>query len=129
MRGQARVCVMTHTSETPMWMVDAVSQRITMANHSAEKLFGYTADQLTSKTIYDIVVPEEADTLRAAFAERAFAGHGGTWTLRHSSGARFRLRIRYHYVERDGTKLQFTFADEIYDHPHFPEGKTKGVDR
>jgi PAS domain S-box-containing protein len=120
---------MTDKSETPMWMVDAGTYRITTANHSAEKLFGYTADQLASKTIFDVVVPEQADALREAFAARAFAGHGGTWTLRHPSGATFRIRIRYHYVQRDGAKLQFTFADEIHGHPDFPEGKTKGVAR
>ena len=127
MRGEARLCVMTDTSETPMWMVDANSYRITMANHSAEKMFGYTAAELASKTIFEIVVQEQADALHEAFSNRAFAGHGGMWTLRHSSGARFQLRIRYHYVERDGAKLQFTFADEIHGHPEFPEGKTKGV--
>ena len=123
--GEARA--MTDKSETPMWMVDANTYRITMANHSAEKMFGYNADQLASKTIFDIVVPEEADALREAFARRAFAGQGGSWTLRHSSGTRFRIHIRYHYVARDGTKLQFTFADEIHGHPDFPEGQTEGL--
>jgi|SRR5690348_6885948 len=118
---------MTQDPETPMWMVDANSYRITMANHSAEKLFGYSADELSSRTIFDLIVPEEADALREAFAGRGFAGHGGMWTLRLPDGRQFRLHIRYHYVEREGQRLQFTFADKIYGHPDFPDGKTSGV--
>jgi PAS domain S-box-containing protein len=110
-----------------MWMVDAATHRIKTANHAAEKLFGYSADELASKTIFELVVPEESSALRETFANRGFAGDGGTWTLTLPSGERFRLHIRYHYVERERVKLQFTFADEIYGHPDFPDGKTKGV--
>jgi len=49
------------------------------------------------------------------------------WTLRLPDGRQFRLHIRYHYVEREGQRLQFTFADKIYGHPDFPDGKTSGV--
>ena len=110
-----------------MWMVDAQSHRITMANRAAEKLFGYSADELMSMTIYDIVAPEEADKLRENFEKRGFAGSGGMWTLCLPNGTRYRVRTRYHYVEREDAKLQFTFADEIHGHPDFPEGKTKGT--
>jgi PAS domain S-box-containing protein len=125
--GSKRVCVTEQQQETPMWMVDANTFRITMANHSAEKMFGYTAQELSSKTIFDLVIPEQVDRLREAFGGRGFAGHGGTWTLQLPDGHQYRIKIRYHYVVRDGSKLQFTFAEEIHGHPHFPEGKTKGV--
>lgn len=108
-------------------MVDAQSYRISMANRAAEKLFGYSADELMDTTIFEIVVPEEADKLRENFEKRGFAGSGGMWTLRLPNGTRYRIRTRYHYVEREDAKLQFTFADEIYGHPDFPEGKTKGT--
>ena len=118
---------MQQEAETPMWMVDANSGRITMANRAAEKLFGYPSTELASKTIFDLVVPEEIDALRKSFSTRAFAGHGGPWTLRCPNGTRYQLHIRYHYVERKTSRLQFTFADEIHGHPTFPDGKTKGL--
>lgn len=110
-----------------MWMVDASSFRITMANRPAEKMFGYSAQELSSTTIFDLVVPEQVEPLRQAFSGRGFAGHGGTWTLRLPDEHRYRIKIRYHYVRRDGSKLQFTFAEEIHGHPLFPEGKTRGL--
>jgi PAS domain S-box-containing protein len=113
--------------ETPMWMVDANTYRVTMANAAATKLFGYSSSDLMSKTVFDLVVPEEEEALRESFQQRSFAGHGGMWTLRLPNGKRYQINIRYHYVQRDGSKLQFTFADEIYGHPEFPDGKTKGV--
>jgi PAS domain S-box-containing protein len=121
------VCLTDHEHETPMWMVDANTFRITMANRAAEKMFGYSAHELASRSIFDVVVPEQVDRLREAFAGRGFAGEGGTWTLRLPDGHPYRIKIRYHYVVRDGSKLQFTFAEEIHDHPQFPEGKTRGL--
>ena len=118
---------MTHEVDTPMWMVDANTFQVTMANHAAQTMFGYSADELASMTIFELVSPEQVELLREAFTNRGFAGDGGEWTLHHPGGARYRMRVRYHYVENDGTKLQFTFADEIYGHPSFPDGKTKGV--
>lgn len=118
---------MQQDNETPMWMVDANSGRITMANQAAERLFGYSAAELVAKTIFELVVPEELDALHKSFSSRAFAGHGGKWTLFLPNGTRYTLQIRYHYVERKTSKLQFTFADEIHGHPAFPEGKTKGL--
>ena len=118
---------MQQESETPMWMVDADSGRVTMANRAAERLFGYPSAELASKTIFELVVPEEVADLRESFSTRAFAGHGGNWTLRLPDGTRYKIHIRYHYVERDSSKLQFTFADEIHGHPNFPDGKTKGL--
>jgi PAS domain S-box-containing protein len=118
---------MAYEGGTPMWMVDANTCRVTMANQAAQTMFGYSADHLASTTIFELVIPEEVEALREAFAARAFAGDGGEWTLRYPGGARYRVRVRYHHVENDGAKLQFTFADEIYGHPEFPEGKTKGV--
>jgi PAS domain S-box-containing protein len=118
---------MQREQETPMWMVDSKTYRITMANRAAQKMFGYSADELATKTIFDVVIPEQVDVLRESFAQRAFAGDGGMWTLRLSDGTPFRIKIRYHYLERDGAKLQFTFAAEIYDHPDFANGKTKGI--
>jgi PAS domain S-box-containing protein len=118
---------MAQELDTPMWMVDANTCRVTMANKAAQIMFGYSADRLASTTIFELVIPEQVQALREAFTARAFAGDGGEWTLRYLGGAQYRIRIRYHHVENDGAKLQFTFADEIYGHPKFPDGKTKGV--
>jgi PAS domain S-box-containing protein len=118
---------MHRRSETPMWMVDANTFQIKMANRDALKLFGYSEDELRSKTVFDLVVPEQADALRAAFDSRPFAGDGGSWTVRLPDGARFSMRVRYHFIQNEGARLQFTFADEIHGHPDFPEGKTGGV--
>jgi PAS domain S-box-containing protein len=112
-----------------MWMVDMKTFRITSANAAAARLFGYREEELLTKTALDLVVPESVDPLRDAFSHRPFAGDGGEWTVRYSDGTPFRIHVRFHYVAQDGTRQQFTFADAIYGHPTFPDGRTKGISR
>jgi PAS domain S-box-containing protein len=120
---------MEHLSETPMWMVDANTFRIIVANAAAVRLFGYPEAELLTKTPMDIVVPASAERLREAFARRPFAGYGGEWTLLHPDGTPYRIEVRFHYIDDAGGRRQFTFADAIYGHPTLPDGKTKGVSR
>jgi two-component system, cell cycle sensor histidine kinase and response regulator CckA len=108
--SEARYRLLTENSGDVIWTIDRESLLFTYASPSVRRLLGYLPAELSSRTLIDIVRPDDRERVSRLLAERIEAAAPGT------GPARFRIDA-VSLVRSDGssvvTELVVTVRDEI----------------
>jgi PAS domain S-box-containing protein len=86
------------TSPNPMLVFDMETKRILAVNDAAVENYGYSRDEFSRMTIFDVHPPDDLTRLRKHFEQPPAVGKAGMWRHRKRDGTVFPVEVRGHYM-------------------------------
>lgn len=113
-----------HLSPEPMWVFDTNTLRFLDVNESAERRYGYTAEEFLQMTVRDIRPPQDIAVFDAVYhnslvQERGGKAVKGPHRHRRKNGEIIFVDIHYNSIEFKGTKAMIILATDVTRHVEY----------
>jgi len=101
-------------SPTPMWIVDAETKKFLLVNEAMVHKYGYSREEFSSMTTYDIRPPEEVKRLNE-YLQKVQKGlqDTGVWIHTKKNGEQFYVQTRTNLYKYKGKDAIIVLADDI----------------
>ena len=93
-RREASFRLMFEKNPAPMWVMESGTFRFLDVNSAAERQYGWSRDEFLSRSLYDVLAPEELPELEAIIAEGPRDNYAGerVWLHRRADGSDLYVR-------------------------------------
>ncbi len=105
--------VLNHRAH-PAWILDTVTGQILAVNDSAVETYGWSRDELLTKTLEDIRPAADRSAIRALLATRSFeAGSRRRWRHVRANGTEFTVQAQSAPVPIEGTEWRLAVMTDL----------------
>jgi PAS domain S-box-containing protein len=103
-------------SPIPMWIVDAATKKFLLVNEAMVQKYGYSRQELSAMTTYDIRPAEEVERLNEYLQQiKDGLQDTGVWIHRKKNGEEFYVQTRTNTFRYKNTDSILVLADDISD--------------
>ena len=114
--SEERYRVIFDASPLPTWLFETPGLQIYDVNQATIDFYGYTRDEFRTMTLYDLRTAEEAERLRAMYAETPhppLRWNPGVWQHRKKDGTLILMDVHTHGVEVAGRPLRLAVQIDV----------------
>lgn len=114
--SEKRYSDLFHLSPQPMWVDELHTLNFLSVNAAAVETYGYSVEEFLSMSVFDIIPPEDTDTVRQAAALRGQPGQiarHGIFTHVKKDGTPIRVEVQSNIIDFRGGKARVVLANDV----------------